>query len=106
VSTVNAANDGTFVPAPLPPQKTITVNSVDMKGKPFNGMWTTITKDGVTVQTGYTPLTFSADEGGTYTITVANFRQHIFDHWDDGSKNRERTITATQDMTLVAYYKR
>jgi hypothetical protein len=106
VSTVDAANSGTFVPPPPMPEKTITVNSVDLKGKPFVGMWTTVTKDGVTVQTGYTPLSFSAQEGQTYVITVASYRQHIFEHWDNGSTNRERTITATQDMTLIAYYKR
>jgi hypothetical protein len=106
VTTVDAANSGTVVLPPPLPEKTITVNSVDLKGKPIVGMWTTVTEDGATVQTGYTPISFSVPEGQTYVITVASYRQHTFDHWDDGSKNRERIITATQDMTLTAFYKR
>ena len=108
VATVDAANSGTFVSPPPPeplPGKTITVNSVNLKGAPIVGMWTTVAKDGVTVQTGYTPLSFNAQDGATYVITVANYRQHIFDHWDDGSTNSARTITATADMTLTAYYR-
>jgi hypothetical protein len=57
------------------------------------------------VATGYITLTFTAAVGVTYTISMSNWKNYVFDHWDNGSTNPVRAITATQTTTLVAYYK-
>jgi spherulation-specific family 4 protein len=107
VATIATANSGQAPDgSPAPSQHTITVQSADLKGKPITGMWTTVKKDGATIQTGYTPLSFAAQDGVTYDVSVSNYKQHVFDHWDDGTKTNQRTITTSQDMTLTAYYKR
>src|SRR2546427_7737045 len=67
-------------------------------------MWTTIQSGGTTVKTGYTPVTFTATTGTQYTVTVSNYQNYVFNHWDDGSTNAARTITPTQSTTLTAYY--
>src|SRR3989442_1167087 len=85
-------------------QATLVVKSVDLSGNSFAGMWTTIQSGGTTVKTGYTPVTFTATTGTQYTVTVSNYQNYVFNHWDDGSTNAARTITPTQSTTLTAYY--
>src|SRR2546426_3710263 len=85
-------------------QATLAVKSVDLSGNSFAGMWTTIQSGGTTVKTGYTPVTFTATTGTQYTVTVSNYQNYVFNHWDDGSTNAARTITPTQSTTLTAYY--
>ncbi|MDE1862524.1 MAG: fibronectin type III domain-containing protein [Thaumarchaeota archaeon] len=83
---------------------TLTVKSVDLSGNAFSGMWTVVKSGGNTVATGYTPFQYAAQSGNTYTITVDNYQNYVFSHWSDGSTNPTRTVTPTQDTTLVAYY--
>src|SRR3989475_620031 len=85
-------------------QATLAVKSVDLSGNSFAGMWTTIQSGGTTVKTGYTPVTFTGTTGTQYTVTVSNYQNNVFNHWDDGSTNAARTITPTQSTTLTAYY--
>ncbi len=104
VSAVGVADSGSSA-GPPPAHYTVTVKSANLQGVLFGGMFTIVKRDSVTVQTGYTPLSFAAKQGSTYDVTVLNYRQHIFDHWDNGSKNPSRTITPSQSITLVAYYR-
>ena len=67
-------------------------------------MWTVVSQNGVTLQTGYTPLSLTSNSGGVYTISVANYGNYVFTHWSTGSKTSTITITATQAITLTAYY--
>ena len=83
---------------------TIKVKSVDLSGTAFNGMWTVVNSHSTTLATGYTPFSYSAQSGNTYTVTVANYQNYVFSHWSDGSTNPTRMITPTQNTTLVAYY--
>jgi hypothetical protein len=102
VSAVNSANG-----SPSSPPTTfysVTVRSADLNGNLFNGMWTTVSKDGVVLKTGYTPLSFSAESGVNYQVTVSNYQNYVFDHWENGSTNSARTISVTSDTTLTAYY--
>ncbi len=87
-----------------PTQVTLKVKSVDLSGSPISGLWTVIKSNGVVVAKGYTTLTFTATPGTTYTISVSNYQNYVFDHWSDGSTNPIKTITPTSNVTLVAYY--
>jgi glucose/arabinose dehydrogenase len=86
-------------------EASLTVRSADLSGDTITGMFTAISSsNGTVLQEGYTPLTFTRDEGSTYTVTVADFGSREFDHWDDETTNRTRTVTLDQDTTITAHY--
>uniref|UniRef100_UPI00307D569A spherulation-specific family 4 protein n=1 Tax=Nitrososphaera sp. TaxID=1971748 RepID=UPI00307D569A len=83
-----------------------TVSAVSLAGTTLH-MWTEVRESGGAArQTGFTPLTFSADTSRSYTVTVYDYRDMLFDHWEDGSKERTRTISSSGGQTgMVAYYR-
>src|SRR3989475_703269 len=95
----------TTTTVPNPSAVSVTVKSVDLSGSPFTGMWVTLhDSSGTRIAKGFTPTTFSVTSGAQYTVHAANWKNIVFNHWDDGSTNPSRTITPTQSITLVAYY--
>jgi hypothetical protein len=70
----------------------------------FSGMSTVVSQNGVTLSSGYTPLTFTATRGTSYTISVDNYGIYVFNHWSTGSTSPTITITPGQAFTLTAYY--
>jgi PKD repeat protein len=85
-------------------QSNIFVNSLTVNGGLLE-MWTSIAADNGEENAGITPLAFAGQEGKTYTITANDFQDLVFDHWEDESTNRTRTVTAISDTTLTAYYR-
>jgi hypothetical protein len=96
---------GTPPPPPVPTTADITVKSVNLAGSPITGLWTEISTGGTLVNSGYTPLSYTATTNNQYDVCVSNYQQYTFDHWEDGSKNSCRAITPTQAATLTAYFK-
>ncbi len=96
---------GTPVPPPVPTTADITVKSVDLAGSPITGLWTEISTGDTLVNSGYTPLSYTATTNTQYNVCVSNYQQYTFDHWSDGSKNRCTTVTPTQATTLTAHFK-
>jgi hypothetical protein len=96
----------TSAPAPAAESEeaALTVKSVDLNGKAITGLWTVVKKDGATIKTGYTPLTFTAQVGSTYEVSVGNYQSYAFDHWESGSKSSTRQVTVNADTALTAYY--
>ena len=82
----------------------VTVNSVDLSGNAIAGMWTTWDQNGSTLATGYTPATFTGTLGGTYMLTVANYQNTVFCHWQDGSTSPQRAVSLNGSVALSAYY--
>jgi hypothetical protein len=82
----------------------LAVKSADASGNAITGYYTTIKTGSTTVKTGFTPLTHEASQG-TYTVSVSDYGSFAFDHWEDGSTSRTRTLTLDSDVTAVAYYK-
>src|SRR2546425_5336021 len=96
---------GSSTPPP-PASVSVTVKSMELPSNPFTGQWIVVRdSSGSIIATGFTPITFTATTGSQYNIHAPDGHLHIFDHWDDGSTNSFRTITPTQDSTLVAYYR-
>jgi len=95
-ATTSAASTGGTV--------TITVKTVGLTGNTITGLWTTLISGGTTTKSGYTTKTYSVTAGNTYTVTVANYNNYVFDHWSNGSTNSKITVTPTQSVTLTAYY--
>ena len=83
---------------------TVTTKAFGLDGSTLN-MWTVIKQNGSTIKTGYTPMTFSGTVGQTYSITVDNYQNFVFDHWADGSISSVRSVTVGASATdLIAYY--
>lgn len=91
-----------FVPARL------TIESADMDGNPVPGMWASVAlaDGGIPLQAGLTPhAVLEADPDAQYAVTVQDYGGLVFDHWEDGSTDRTRTVSnLVSDATLTAYY--
>jgi hypothetical protein len=68
-------------------------------------MWTEIQPAGGSVETGFTPFSKKGDSGTSFTITVDDYQDITFDHWEDGSTERMRTVELDADTEITAYYK-
>lgn len=90
--------------APSSNSHTVTVYSTDLSGNPISGLWTTIQSNGSVVASGFTPISFPATAGASYTVCVANYANYVFDHWADGNASPCITISPTQDTALTARY--
>jgi hypothetical protein len=81
------------------------VKSSDLSGRSISGLWVVIETGGTTVTSDYSPLSFSANSGIQYTITVSSYGSYVFDHWSTGSTSPSITVTPSQAMTVIAYYR-
>ena len=45
------------------------------------------------------------DSGQSYVVTMGDWQDYVFDHWDNGSTGKSRTVTISQDSTITAYCK-
>ena len=88
------------IPKPAP---ILTINAVGLSGEARH-MWTSIQSGGSTVETGYTPLSYSGTTGTSYTVTVRDYQDRVFDHWENGSTSRTRTITLDSSKVITAYF--
>lgn len=82
---------------------TLTVNAYNSDGS-IATMWTTI-RLGDETHTGYTPLTIPVEKGKTYTVSVADFEDNVFDRWETGGKSRSTDIKIeSQHEEVIAHY--
>ena len=81
----------------------ITVRSYSDNGVPINGLWTEIGSDKNNIS-GFTPFSSPVVSGNSYTITMSNFQNYTFDHWDDGTINGTKIVVPNKNITLSAYY--
>ena len=95
----------TSTPPPAPTTYALTVKSADMAGSTITGYQTTINEGSTTVKTGFTTLTHSGNAGGTYSATVSDYGNMVFDHWENGSTSRTRTLTLNADTTITAHFR-
>lgn len=84
---------------------TLTVATQYADGAPLSGMWTTLrSSSGQLLATGFSPVTLNVAAGQTYTISVSNYQQTNFHHWDNGSTVAARQIQVSAATTLTAFY--
>ena len=84
---------------------TLAVNSADMAGGTLNGFYTVIRAGTTTVRTGFTSLSFAGNHGTSYSVTVSDYGTRVFDHWENGSTARTRTLTLNADTTVTVHYR-
>jgi hypothetical protein len=83
---------------------TIIVESQRADGSEFKKYAEISDEAGKIVKKGFTPIEFEGKVGEDYTIEVRFQGSPQFDHWEDGSEKRKRTVTLEEDVTLVAIY--
>lgn len=83
----------------------VTVRSVGLDGLPINGLWTTVqSQGGDYLAIGYTPFEFTAILGQDYVVTVSNYQNNVFNHWDNLSGGASITVSPNKDTMLTAYF--
>jgi hypothetical protein len=87
-----------------PSEVELRVRTVGLDGSTITGLWTVIEGSGART-TGFSPVSYDAESGKRYTVTVADYRNYVFDHWENGSKDRSRMITPGDDTVIIAHYR-
>ncbi|HEX5458044.1 MAG TPA: fibronectin type III domain-containing protein [Candidatus Nitrosotalea sp.] len=83
----------------------IVVNAQDLSGNQIPGMFIELQNSkGSDVERGDTPVTFTATSGQKYIVYANNYKNVIFNHWDDGTTNPARHVTPTQSSSMTAFY--
>lgn len=84
---------------------TLTVKTVDASGSQISGYYTTLSQAGALARAAFSPASFTLSSGQAYQVAVSDFGGYAFDHWSDGSMNRQKTVTGGQAAALTAHYK-
>jgi hypothetical protein len=106
-NTSTATTSGVNPPPPPTNTVSLSVNSANLAGTSFAGMWVELhVSNGTSLSTGYTPITFTVTSGVQYIVYAANYQSTLFNHWNwsNDSTNSSLAITPTQNTALTAYY--
>lgn len=88
-----------------PSGSAIDVRAMFSNGTIIPGVYTELANSVGEVGTGYTPITFSVDQGVNYSVIVSDSANHYFNHWSDGFTSRVIPIQANSSTTtLVAVF--
>jgi hypothetical protein len=83
----------------------LTINTQNLSGNAISGYYTLLYQGGQLVKSGFTPTSFTVNNGQTYTIEVQDFGSCTFDHWTNPtSTTRDQVIVANTDTTMTAVY--
>jgi len=85
----------------------LTVNTHDTTGTTITGYYTVLYQNGNQIATGFSPATFTLNNGQTYQVAVADYGKYVFDHWSDGTTARLHGVSTGTGTTtsLVAVYR-
>lgn len=64
-----------------------------------------ISSNGITVRNGSSPLFYNATENLQYAISVTDFANFTFAHWENFDTNPNRLVKPSQNTTITAFYK-
>jgi hypothetical protein len=85
---------------------TLTVSTQDSNRNAITGYYTELDQNGNYVASGFTPYTFTLNNGQTYTVSVNNYGNYQFDHWlDTGSVTASRVISISSNGIITAVYR-
>lgn len=103
-STTSASTTSTTSTASSPSSTSLlTLNAQDTYGAALTGYYMALYQNGQTVSTGYSPATFTLNNGQTYTIESDGYGSCVFDYWlDTGSTNVQRNISISSNVALTA----
>jgi hypothetical protein len=84
----------------------ITVQSIDQKQLPIFGYYVIFSdSNGKQINSGYTPVTFSATAGTRYVVEVQGYGSCKFNHWSAGTNSSEVGVLARSGgQTMVSVF--
>jgi hypothetical protein len=84
----------------------LTISSQTTTGTSIPGFWNVLyDSTGKTLATGYTPSSYTLNNGQSYSVEADSYASCNFARWQDtGSTNYLRSITVTGNTNLVAVY--
>jgi hypothetical protein len=89
------------------PQSQLQVNAVSSDGSALN-MWTFVEtrrfENGAAGIATYTTTPFLLEAGKAYPVTMSDYLDSKFSHWDDGTTSRTRVVDLSSNTTLTAHY--
>lgn len=88
----------------LSSSSSLLVNSADLAGTEFDGMWIELWQDGEIIQEGQTPFSAEIQSGADYEIFMDSWENITFDHWDDNTTDARRTFNISEDATFTAFF--
>jgi hypothetical protein len=84
----------------------LAVVGTDTEGDDVAGKYVELWQNGTFVASGFMPATFVVSNATEYQVGAADFKNFLFDHWQDtGSTDRWRTVALSGDTELVAVYR-
>lgn len=84
----------------------LTVAGVDTEGDDVIGKYVELRQNGTFIASGFMPVTFVISNATEYQVGAADFKNFLFDHWQDtGSTDRWRTVVLAEDTKIVAVYR-
>lgn len=84
----------------------LTVAGVDTEGNDVIGKYVELRQNGTFIASGFMPVTFVISNATEYQVGAADFKNFLFDHWQDtGSTDRWRTVALAEDTKIVAVYR-
>jgi hypothetical protein len=83
----------------------LSIFTTNVIGNPLPGYYTTVSEDGLVLQRGYSPASFTLSPG-QYQVAVSDYGGYFFDRWNDSVTSRVQTvtITTTNTISLTALY--
>ena len=108
IAVLMAISSSAFLSAPgvSAASPNLTLTSQTSAGASLTGYWIDVTtSSGSTVQTGFTPASFTLAPG-SYLVSVGDYGGEYFSSWSDGTATRAHpvTITSTSSVALTAIY--
>lgn len=83
----------------------LTITSQDLDGNTLTGYYTTLNQSSTSVASGFTPYTFTLNNGQSYMVQADNYGSCTFAFWlDNGSPIFYRAVSTVVNMQLVAVY--
>jgi spherulation-specific family 4 protein len=76
----------------------------NVAGNPeITGLWSVVTDSTSTQQTGFSPKWFTVPTG-TASVNFGDYSPYFFNHWDDASTARPRSINVTGNRRVNGFY--
>ena len=84
-------------------QSNLRIATVDSGGGQIAGYYTMLSQNGAVLGAGFSPADFAVNNGEEYVVSVGDYGDYVFDHWQDGSSERPRAFKVGESAS--AYYK-
>jgi hypothetical protein len=102
IETMTSTTTSTMANTSQSSNSTITVATILDNGSQISGMQTTLSQNGVQLQSAFSPATFAVNGSEqTYQVTVSDFGGYIFNHWSDGITSRTHDVIMKAKASIM-----